>query len=69
MAPINAAKITEKFRRVTFGKLEIEITVDDAKAYTAPWTVKLNQTIKLDTDLLDYICMENEKDISRLVGK
>jgi hypothetical protein len=65
----DAAKITERFRRLNYGKLEIELTVDDPKAYTAPWTVKLNQTIKLDTDLLDFICMENEKDISKLVGK
>jgi hypothetical protein len=64
-----AAKITERFRRVNYGKLEIEITVDDPKAYTAPWTVKLNQSLKLDTELLSYHCLENEKDISRLVGK
>jgi len=64
-----AAKITERFRRVNYGKLEIEITVDDQKAYTAPWTVKLNQSLKLDTELLSYICLENEKSISHMVGK
>jgi hypothetical protein len=37
----NAAKITERFRRPTFGSMEIEIAVDDSKAYTKPWTVKL----------------------------
>jgi len=58
----DALKLTERFRRVNFGRMEIEITVDDAKAYTRPWTVKLVQTIALDTDLLDYICLENEKD-------
>jgi hypothetical protein len=58
-----AARLTERFRRVTFGKLEIQITVDDPKAYTAPWTATLNQFIALDTDLLDYICNENEKDV------
>ena len=58
----NAATMTERFRRVDFGNMEIEITVDDPKAYTRPWTVKLVQTIVLDTDLLDYICLENEKD-------
>jgi hypothetical protein len=57
-----SAKITEKLRRPSFGKLEIEITVDDPKAYTKPWTVKLNQPIVVDTDLLEYICLENEKD-------
>ena len=59
-----AGKITERFRRPTYGKLEIEITVDDPKAYTAPWTVKLNQFLVLNSDLLDYICQENEKDLT-----
>src|SRR5580698_3633587 len=62
-----AGKITERIRRVNFGKLEIEMTVDDPKAYTKPWTVKLTQLLKLDTDLLDYYCAENEKDVSHLV--
>jgi hypothetical protein len=64
-----AAKVTERFRRPNFGSLEIELSVDDTKAYTAPWTVKLRQHIKLDTDLLEYVCNENEKDASHLVGK
>lgn len=64
-----AAKITERFHRADFGHLEIEITVDDPKAYTKPWTVKLNQIIKLDTDLLDYICQEGERDVQHLVVK
>ena len=63
------AKITERFRRVNYGKLEIEMTVDDPKAYTAPWTVKLNHSIVLDTDLLPYICLENEKSWSHMVGR
>jgi hypothetical protein len=62
----DAAKITERWQRPNFGRMEIEITVDDPKAYTKPWTVKLSQSIKLDTDLLDFVCAENEKDISHL---
>jgi len=65
----DAAKITERFRRPNFGNLEIEMTVDDPKTYTKPWTVKLKLTIKLDTDLLDYVCLENEKDIQHMVPK
>ena len=65
----DSARITERFRRVNYGKMEIEITVDDPRAYTAPWTVKLNQFIALDTELIDYICLQNEKDASRLIGK
>ena len=65
----DAARITERFRRPDFGHLEIEITVDDPKAYTQPWTVTLNQVITLDTDLLDFVCADNEKDASRLSSK
>jgi hypothetical protein len=56
----DAAKVTEKFRRPNLGRLEVEFRVDDPKAYTKPWTIKLNQILQLDTDLLDYICLENE---------
>jgi len=65
----DTARITERFRRVNYGKLEVDVTVDDMKAYSRPWTVRLNQFIALDTDLIDYICNENEQDIPHLVGK
>jgi hypothetical protein len=69
-SPMTAeARVTERFRRVSYGRLEIELTVDDLKTYSAPWTVTLNQFIALDTDLLDYICNENELDAPHLVGK
>jgi hypothetical protein len=64
-----SAKMTEKLRRPNFGTLEIELTVDDPKAYTKPWTIQLSQSIILNTELLDYICAENEKDSTHLVGK
>jgi hypothetical protein len=54
--------MTEEFRRPSFGTLEISITIDDPKAYAAPWTVKLRQPLVADTELLDYICLENERD-------
>ena len=65
----DAGKITERFRRLTFGRLEIEITVDDPKSYTKPWTVKVNQLLQPDTDLIDFICAENERDIKHMVAK
>ena len=51
----------EEIRRPDFGHLEIKVTVDDPKAYTKPWTVTLKQRIVVDTDLIDEICLENEK--------
>jgi hypothetical protein len=65
----DATKITERFRRPDFGHLEVEATVDDPKAYTKPWTIKLNQSIMVDTDILEYVCQEGEKDVSHMVGK
>jgi hypothetical protein len=65
----DAAKLTERFRRVNYGTMEIDVTVDDPKAYTKPWTVKVIEYVVLDTELLDSICAENEKDASHLVGK
>ena len=64
----SSGRIIERFRRVTFGKLEIEITVDDPKAYTSTWTTKLNQFLVPDTELLDYVCLENEKDVQNFGG-
>jgi hypothetical protein len=56
-----AAKVREEIRRPDFGHLEIKVTVDDPKAYTKPWTVTLKQRIVVDTELIDEICLENEK--------
>lgn len=63
------ARMTERFRRVNYGTLEIELSVNDPKAYTRPWTVKLSQSIVLNSDLMDWICLENERDFPHLVGK
>jgi hypothetical protein len=65
----DAAKITERFHRIDFGHMDIEITVDDPKAYTRPWSVTLHQVISLDTDLLDFVCGDNEKDVPHLSSK
>jgi hypothetical protein len=64
-----AATVTERFRRPDFGHLQIEITVDDPKAYARPWTVTLTQDLAVDTELLDYHCTDNEKSVERLVGR
>jgi hypothetical protein len=65
----DAAKMTERIRRPNFGTLEIEVTVDDPKTYTRPWTVSMPQTIVLDTELIDEFCLENEKSSQRMNAK
>jgi hypothetical protein len=59
----------ERFRRVNFGNLEIEVTVDDPKAYTKPWSVTVKQLLTPDSEMIEFICAENEKDVRHLVGK
>jgi hypothetical protein len=61
-----AAKVRERIRRPNVGHLEIEVTVDDPKAYTRPWTVTLKQRMAIDTELIDEICLENEKSAQRM---
>ena len=62
-------KLTERYRRTDFGHLEIIVTVDDPKAYTKPFTVRVNQRLMPDTDLIEFVCGENEKSDAHLVGK
>jgi hypothetical protein len=61
-----AAKVREQIRRPDFGHLEIQVTVDDPKAYTKPWTVTLQQRIVVDTELIDEICLENEQSLQHM---
>jgi hypothetical protein len=62
-------KMIERFRRPNYGNLEIQITVEDPKAYTKPWTVTVKQKISLDYEMTEFICAENERDVPHLVGK
>ena len=56
-----ALRITERYRRRDFGHLDVEVTFDDPGAYTKPWTVSLPMELFPDTELLEYVCRENEK--------
>ena len=65
----DAGKIIESYHRVNYGVMDLEITVDDPKAYTKPWTAKVKEFIQPNTEMMDYFCLENEKSISHAVGK
>jgi len=64
----DALHIIERFRRPDFGHLEIQYTVDDPKVYAKPWTIKQSLHLTPDTELLEYVCNENEKDLRHMVG-
>jgi len=61
--------VTERFRRRNFGHIDLQITIDDPKAYSKPWTVAVAGLNFLpDEERVESIC-ENEKDFSHMVGK
>ena len=64
----DALHIIERFRRPDFGHLEIQYTIDDPKVYAKPWTIKQHHHLTPDTELMEYFCNENEKDLKHMVG-
>ena len=66
-AMTSAAKMTERIRRPDYGTLEIDLTIDDPKVYTKPFTVRLTQLIELDTELVDEFCAEGEQSYERMI--
>ena len=56
------ARVTERIRRPSFGSLDVDVTVNDAQVFTAPWTVNLHMKPLLDTEMMDFMCLENNKD-------
>lgn len=57
----DAGRLTERFRRPTFAVMEIDVTVEDAKAYSRPFTVRLYQELMLGDELIEYVCRENQR--------
>ena len=65
-----ALHVIERFRRRDFGHLDIQLTIDDPKAYAKPWTVNLlPMQFDGDNELLEDVCNENEKDLKHMLGK
>ena len=54
-------KMTERFRRPTFGSLQIDVTIDDPKVFAKPFTVRVYRNLLVDSEMIDFICNENEQ--------
>jgi hypothetical protein len=61
--------VIEKFHRVDYGNLDIEVTIEDPGAYTKPWVSKRVSTLETEIDMSEYVCNENNSDVLHLVGK
>lgn len=62
-------RIVERIRRPEFGRLDVQVTFEDPKVYSRSWTVPLKVDFVADTEMLEYVCNENERDYAHLVGK
>jgi hypothetical protein len=65
----DALRVIERFRRKDFGHMEVQITIDDSKAFTRPWTVTQQLYLLPDTEPIEFICNENNRDLEHLPGK
>ena len=63
-----ALRMTERFRRRDASHLELQVTLDDPKAYNKPWKLPMEFALVPDGELIEYVC-ENERDSTHLVGK
>jgi hypothetical protein len=62
--------VQERFRRTSFGNMEVRARIDDPKAFTKPWTTTAQKMhLQLNTEILEFSCNENEKDIQHQVVK
>jgi hypothetical protein len=61
--------VIERFNRTDLGHLEYTATIDDPGAYTKPFTMHGHSTLQPGEELMEYICQENNKDVSHIVGK
>jgi len=61
-----APRVTERFRRRDFGHLDVQITVDDPKTFTNPFTITVTELLVPDTELLESFCAENDKDVAHI---
>ncbi len=63
----NAGKMTERFRRLNYGAMQIDITIEDPTVYTQPFTVRVNHAVMPDDDLIEFVC--EDRDAGHYVGK
>jgi hypothetical protein len=64
-----ALRVTERFERRDFGHMDVQVTLEDPGAFTKPVTVALGVDFVPDTEMLEYVCNENERDSVHLIGK
>jgi hypothetical protein len=63
-----ALRVTERYRRRSFGHLDVEVTLSDPKAYSRPWTVAVRAELTADTEMIEWVCNEGRSGLEHWVG-
>ena len=58
----SSMRIRERYRRRDFGHMDLEVMFDDPAYYTRPFSIQIQLDLLPDTDVLEYVCTDNEKD-------
>jgi hypothetical protein len=64
-----ALRMTERYRRRSFGKLDLDVTLSDPPIYSKPWTVTVRADLAADTELIEWVCNERSHGVEHWVGK
>ena len=64
-----ALRVTEGIHIRDFGHLEVQVTIDDPNAYEKPWTASIPAELATSTDVMEYVCVENEKSLQHMIGR
>jgi hypothetical protein len=60
----DALHVIERFTRTDANHIAYEVTIDDPKTFTKPWTNKRVFTLRPDWEIMEYSCEENNKDLN-----
>jgi hypothetical protein len=63
-----STRVTERYQRLDFGHVKIQITVEDPQTFTEPWTFALSSQFQPDTELLEFVCENNENILRHMIG-
>ena len=63
-----ALRMTERYHRRDFGNLDLEVTFSDPGAYSKPWTLAVTAQLAADTEMLEWVCKDNPRNVEHWVG-
>jgi hypothetical protein len=55
-------RIQERFQRRDYGHMDLSVTIDDPKMYTKSFMIRVTEVLVPDSDVIETVCNEGEKD-------